>query len=111
YPPEFQLWHILSTAGATIQGFGFALPVFYLTGSLFFGAKAGPNPWRATGLEWQTGSPPGPHNFYGTPVVYYGPYEYAIPNGLKDHLNGVNGHANGTNGHAKASAASQQGAH
>ncbi len=30
---------------------------------------AGPNPWRATGLEWQTDSPPPVHNFDELPVV------------------------------------------
>lgn len=99
YPPEFQFWNILSTAGASIQGIGYIMPVFYLTASLFFGKPAGSNPWRATGLEWQIPSPPDPHNFSATPTVYYAPYEYAIPNGLADHLNGnghANGHANGT---------------
>ena len=38
---------------------------------------AGPNPWRATGLEWQTESPPPVHNFDETPVVTRGPYAYS----------------------------------
>jgi heme/copper-type cytochrome/quinol oxidase subunit 1 len=58
------------------------MPVFYLTASLFFGKKAGNNPWRATGLEWMTTSPPDPHNFPTTPTVYFGPYEYGVPDGL-----------------------------
>lgn len=99
YPPEFQIWHILSTAGASIQGVGYLMPVVYLTASLFFGRRAGPNPWRATGLEWQTPSPPPPHNFEGMPVVYFAPYEYSVPNGLAmlEAQGGLvsNGHANG----------------
>jgi cytochrome c oxidase subunit I len=79
YPPEYQVWNILSTAGATIQGVGYAMPIFYLIASLFFGRDAGANPWRATGLEWQVGSPPPPHNFDEIPVVTHGPYEYALP--------------------------------
>jgi cytochrome c oxidase subunit 1 len=79
YPDEFQLWNILSTAGASIQGIGYIMPVFYLTASLFFGKDAGPNPWRATGLEWQVSSPPPPHNFEDIPVVTHAPYEYALP--------------------------------
>lgn len=79
YPAEFQLWNILSTAGASIQGVGYVMPVFYLTASLFFGRNAGPNPWRATGLEWQVSSPPPPHNFADIPVVTHAPYEYALP--------------------------------
>ena len=34
------------------------------------------NPWRATGLEWTTPSPPPQHNFERTPVVVAGPYCY-----------------------------------
>ena len=34
---------------------------------------AGPNPWHATGLEWQTDSPPPVHNFDEPPVVTQGP--------------------------------------
>ena len=39
--------------------------------------QAGPNPWHATGLEWQTTSPPPTSNFEETPVVDCGPYEYS----------------------------------
>jgi cytochrome c oxidase subunit 1 len=45
--------------------------------SLRLPADAGPNPWRATGLEWQTDSPPPVHNFEETPVVTIGPYAYS----------------------------------
>jgi cytochrome c oxidase subunit 1 len=78
YPGEFQVLNVLSTAGASILGFGYLLPAFYLTISLFNGPKATANPWSATGLEWQTPSPPTVHNFDTTPVVVCGPYEYAI---------------------------------
>ena len=58
YAPEFQVFNVLSTAGATILGVGYLMPVIYLLWSLKWGEKAGRNPWRATGLEWQTESPP-----------------------------------------------------
>ena len=83
YAPEFQFLNIMSTAGASIQGIGYTMPIFYLTASLFFGRKVDGNPWRATGLEWQTPSPPPMHNFDELPVVYFAPYEYSIPNGLQ----------------------------
>jgi cytochrome c oxidase subunit 1 len=76
YPPEFQMWHVMSSAGASILAIGYLLPLFYLGWSLFFGKRAGPNPWSATGLEWQTSSPPPTHNFLTTPRVVRGPYEY-----------------------------------
>jgi cytochrome c oxidase subunit 1 len=76
YAPEFQVLNVLSTAGASILAVGYALPLTYLLWSLRYGEKAGPNPWGATGLEWQTPSPPPPDNFAETPVVTCGPYEY-----------------------------------
>ncbi|HZT42390.1 MAG TPA: cytochrome c oxidase subunit I [Chthonomonadaceae bacterium] len=76
YPPEFQALNILSTAGASILGVGYILPLFYLLWSLRHGEKAPANPWNATGLEWQTASPPPKHNFDATPIVTEGPYNY-----------------------------------
>ncbi|GAB4456586.1 MAG: cytochrome c oxidase subunit I [Armatimonadaceae bacterium] len=77
YAPEYQIWHILSTAGATILGVGMLIPVFYLTYSMFKGRKAPQNPWGAIGLEWShAASPPDPHNFVGIPVVTWEAYEY-----------------------------------
>ncbi len=76
YPPEFQMLNVLSTAGASILGVGYLLPVIYLLWSLKRGRVAGPNPWRATGLEWQTPSPPPVHNFEETPIVTVEPYQY-----------------------------------
>jgi cytochrome c oxidase subunit 1 len=76
YPPEFQIFQVLSTAGASILGMGYLLPVIYLTWSLFRGRKSVANPWRATGLEWQTPSPPPKHNFQETPVVNEEAYNY-----------------------------------
>ncbi len=38
YPPEFQVLNVFSTAGATILGVGYLLPVLYLTWSLKYGA-------------------------------------------------------------------------
>jgi cytochrome c oxidase subunit I len=76
YPPEFHTLNVLSTAGASILGLGYLLPLVYLTWSFFRGPPAGPNPWQATGLEWQTPSPPPTDNFDKTPVVTEGPYAY-----------------------------------
>jgi cytochrome c oxidase subunit 1 len=76
YEEEFQVLNVMSTAGASILAVGYLLPLTYLLWSLKYGARAGPNPWKATGLEWQTDSPPSPHNFEEAPVVTAGPYQY-----------------------------------
>ena len=47
--------------------------------SMFFGRKAGRNPWHANSLEWMAPSPPGHGNFDFQPIVYRGPYEYGSP--------------------------------
>jgi cytochrome c oxidase subunit I len=78
YPPEFQVLNVMSSAGASILAVGYVLPLFYLIWSLYGGKPAGPNPWGATGLEWQTPSPPPPHNFDETPIVTTAPYEYSL---------------------------------
>jgi cytochrome c oxidase subunit 1 len=109
YAAEFQFWNILSTAGASIQGFAYIMPAFYLTASLFNGKPAGANPWRATGLEWQTPSPPPQHNFDETPVTYFAPYEYSLPGGLKALADsGLMANGNG-NGHAAHTGAGHEG--
>ena len=77
YPEEFQVLNVLSTAGATVLGFGYLFPSFYLLYSLFKGEPAGDNPWGATGLEWRTSSPPPAENFHTMPVVNEEPYDYA----------------------------------
>ena len=77
YPAEFQVLHVLSTAGATILAVGYLFPLTYLLWSLRWGAVASANPWGATGLEWKTPSPPPLHNFDEIPVVDREPYDYA----------------------------------
>ena len=76
YPAEWQSWNLLSSAGASVLAIAYLLPLFYLGWSLFWGRKAGANPWRATGLEWIAPSPPPKHNFERTPVVVVEPYRY-----------------------------------
>src|SRR6266478_1452359 len=76
YPPEFQVLNVMSTAGASILALGYLLPMIYLVWSMRYGKVAGPNPWPATGLEWQTASPPLTENFDVTPEVTWEPYDY-----------------------------------
>jgi cytochrome c oxidase subunit 1 len=82
YPEEFQVLNILSSAGASILGFGYLIPVAYLLWSLKRGAISGANPWHASGLEWTIPSPPPTENFTYTPRVSEAPYTFApIPTG------------------------------
>ncbi|HEY5298024.1 MAG TPA: cytochrome c oxidase subunit I [Verrucomicrobiae bacterium] len=82
YAPEFQIYNVLSTAGASILGLAYLLPLIYFIWSLRHGKKAGPNPWRATGLEWKTSSPPPKNNFAETPIVTEDAYNYPPLNEL-----------------------------
>ena len=86
YPDEFQVLNVFSTAGASILGVGYLIPLIYLLWSLRNGALAPDNPWGATGLEWQTTSPPPTENFARTPVVTTEAYDYehVLP-ALPDH--------------------------
>jgi cytochrome c oxidase subunit I len=76
YPPEFQVYNVMSTAGASILAVGYVLPLVYLIWSMRYGPVAGPNPWEAKGLEWQTTSPPPTENFPEIPVVEEEAYDY-----------------------------------
>jgi cytochrome c oxidase subunit 1 len=78
YPPEFQVLNVMSTAGASILAVGYVLPLVYLLLSLWFERDASPNPWDASGLEWETSSPPPKFNFDEIPVVTGGPYVYPL---------------------------------
>ena len=82
YPEEWQVLNIFSTAGASVLGVGFLMPVIYLGHSLLFGKAAGDNPWMLPGLEWRTASPPPTENFEKTPVVTWEAYEFGEENGL-----------------------------
>jgi cytochrome c oxidase subunit I len=76
YPDVFQIWHVLSSGGAAMLAVAYLLPLGYLGWSLFNGERAGDNPWEATGLEWQTPSPPPKQNFLRPPRVTSPPYQY-----------------------------------
>jgi cytochrome c oxidase subunit 1 len=76
YPDEFQVLHVLSSAGASVLAIGYVLPAIYLAWSLKYGPVAGRNPWGATGLEWKTDSPPPAHNFDEIPIVNHEAYDY-----------------------------------
>jgi cytochrome c oxidase subunit I len=76
YPQEFQVLNVMSSAGASILALGYLFPLTYLIWSLRYGPYAPANPWRATGLEWKTQSPPITENFAVTPIVDEEAYDY-----------------------------------
>ena len=76
YPADFQVLNVFSTAGASILGIGYLLPMLYLPWSLKYGKIAGDNPWQATGLEWQIQSPPLTENFAEIPIMDHEAYDY-----------------------------------
>jgi cytochrome c oxidase subunit 1 len=77
YPPEFQVWNVMSTAGASILAVGYALPLVYFIYSLVKGEHAPADPWGARGLEWEIPSPPPTENFVTTPIITHGTHQYA----------------------------------
>jgi cytochrome c oxidase subunit 1 len=78
YPEEFQVLNVMSSAGASILGVGYLLPLVYFLWSLVYGRQASSNPWNAKGLEWETASPPPTDNFEETPAVSEEAYAYEV---------------------------------
>ena len=76
YLPQFERLHGFSSIGAFILGFGLMIIAIYLIASLKNGKVVGKNPWGGSTLEWETTSPPHPHNFEYQPTVVTGPYEF-----------------------------------
>ena len=77
YPPEFQVYNVMSSAGASVLAVGYLFPLIYFFWSLRYGRRAPANPWGATGLEWTTSSPPPTNNFEEPPAVFEEAYHYS----------------------------------
>ncbi len=76
YAPELTALNVASSIGAAVLAVSYLVPLLYLGWSLARGARAGPNPWDAQGLEWQTDSPPPRENFRTRPHVSEAVYDY-----------------------------------
>ncbi|MEZ0326918.1 MAG: cbb3-type cytochrome c oxidase subunit I [Fimbriimonas sp.] len=76
FAPEYQPYHIMSSAGASFLALGLLIPAIYFFKSLNSGPKAPANPWGAHGLEWETASPPPTTNFIETPIVLDEVYDF-----------------------------------
>ena len=68
----------MSSAGAVVLAAAYALPLFYLVWSIFYGNLAG-RPLACEGARVADESPPPKHNFLRTPVVTEEPYDYHEP--------------------------------
>ena len=73
------------TIAALIVGVAQILFIWNLIYSYYRGRDSGPNPWKATTLEWQTPETPPRHGNWESrlPTVYRWAYDYSVP-GAKD---------------------------
>lgn len=79
YLEEFTALHQISTVGSWVLAAGLFLVLGYAIHSLFWGEKAGQNPWGAATLEWtNVKTLPDPHNYKRTPLVTRGPYDFHL---------------------------------
>ena len=87
-PPSVQFANEWITIAACIVASAQTIFLFNLVRSYFKGRPAGPNPWRATSLEWQTPETPAKHGNWGKdlPVVYRWAYDYNVPGAPQDFI-------------------------
>ncbi len=83
---HLQPLNVFISHSAFLLGAAQILFVVNFFGSMIWGKKAEPNPWKANTLEWTVSSPPPPENFKKTPQILRGPYEYSRPDCKKDWL-------------------------
>ena len=80
YPPEFQVLNVLSSAGASILGVGYLLPLVYLTWSLRYGRVGGAEPvGRGRPRVDDDRRRRRPRTSSETPVVTWDAYDYPTP--------------------------------
>jgi cytochrome c oxidase subunit 1 len=62
--------------------------IYNIIVSLKKGEPAGPNPWKATSLEWSTPDTPPKHGNWGhsLPEVHRWAYDYSVPGQVKDYV-------------------------
>jgi cytochrome c oxidase subunit I len=85
-PPSAHTLNEFITVVALFVGAVQMVFVFNLVWSLFRGARADPNPWRAASLEWTTPQTPPEHGNWGArlPVVHRWAYAYNVPGAAQD---------------------------
>ena len=82
YPAQYQWLNVLSTGGAFLLAGALVLTLVNLVVALFWGERAGKNPWGARSFEWNSPSPPPTHNFLISPVITRGPYDFHLEEDL-----------------------------
>jgi cytochrome c oxidase subunit 1 len=87
-PPSAAALNAFISIMAFTVGFAQIVFVFNLIWSLRHGKESGPNPWRATTLEWQTPQTPPVHGNWGdqVPAVYRWAYDYSVPGAKEDFI-------------------------
>ncbi len=87
-PDSAQDINVAITISAMIIAIGQIFFFFNIFWSLWRGEKSGPNPWRATTLEWQTPDTPAKHGNWGPklPVVHRWAYDYSVPGAPEDFI-------------------------
>jgi cytochrome c oxidase subunit 1 len=87
-PDSVQSLNASITVSALIVGAVQLVFLYNLIWSTFKGKRAGPNPWGATTLEWQTPDTPPTHGNWGPalPGCYRWAYDYSVPGAEWDFL-------------------------
>jgi len=85
-PDSAQDLNAFVTVVALIVGFSQVVFIYNLIWSRSNGEDAGPNPWQAGSLEWQTPEYPPGHGNFGKelPVVYRWAYAFGMPGAKQD---------------------------
>ncbi len=88
YPASAELLNQGITIAAFIVGAAQLLYIYNLFWSYRNGEEAGPNPWGATSLEWQTPQTPPVHGNWGDklPTVHRWPYDFSVPGEKEDFI-------------------------
>jgi cytochrome c oxidase subunit I len=78
YPERFELLNVWASISAFVLGVSMLVFLANLVYSLVIARiPAAENPWRSSSVEWQTTSPPPPHNFDRIPVIG-DPHDYGV---------------------------------